>query len=100
MTDIAIAATAGVLLSLLFSYVPGFTGWFEAKSADAKRLLMLLFMLIVAVVSYSLVCAGLGASFGLTWVCDQTGFLEFVKVFVAVLVGNQAIYPVSPGVHS
>ena len=100
MTDVAIAAAAGVLLSLLFSYIPGFRSWFEAKSADAKRLLMLLFMFVVAGGSYALVCGGLGASFGLTWVCDQAGFLEFLKVFFAVLVANQAAYAISPGVHS
>ena len=35
-----LAAVAGVVLSLAFSYVPGLRDWYEALAGEFKRLIM------------------------------------------------------------
>lgn len=40
MTSDELAAVAGVVLSLAFSYVPGLSGWFDGLRGEYKRLIM------------------------------------------------------------
>jgi len=43
-----LSAVAGVLLSLLFSYIPGASDWFAALDGTRKRLVMLGALVLVA----------------------------------------------------
>ena len=91
-----ISGIAGVLLSLVFSYVPGAKAWFEKLTGDQKRLVMLVTCLLVPLGMIGLSCAGLGADFGLTVTCDRAGFVELAKAFAVAAIANQAAYQLSP----
>lgn len=93
MTAENLAVYAGVLLSLLFSYVPGLKAKYDALSSDAKRLVMLGALLVIAIGVYTLACAGYYPDIS----CDQPGLVELVKIFVAALIANQAAFLISPG---
>lgn len=92
MSAESLAAIAGVVLSLVFSYVPGLNKWFDGLEATYKRLIMLFLLFAVAGVSYGLSCVGYSNSF----TCDQVGMTEAVKVFIAAMVANQGAYMLSP----
>ena len=94
MTPEILVTTAAILLSLLFSYVPGFKTWFEPRSADAKRLIMLALLLITAGVTFALACANLSPQVAL--VCDTAGAWGLFKVFVTAVIANQATFLISP----
>ena len=48
MTGSALAALAAYLLSLLFSYIPGFIIWFHPKSPDVKLSITSTLVVVVA----------------------------------------------------
>ena len=94
MTSEQLAVAAGIVLSLLFSYVPGLNDWYQALDATKKRLIMLGALLVVA-----------GAAFGLScWpafpepvvTCDQAGAYGLLKALFASLVANQTTYLITP----
>ena len=58
MSSEVLSATAGVLLSLAFSYVPGLSGWFASLEGTHKRLVMLAALVIVSAGAFALSCAG------------------------------------------
>lgn len=91
-----LASTAAIVLSLLFSYVPGFKTWYEPLDADTKRLIMLGFLVLVAGGAFGLACAGLGAEIGIAVTCDQAGAWGLVRALIAAIVANQAAYALSP----
>lgn len=96
MTPDPLSAIAGVVLSLVFSYVPGASDWYGALSGTLKRLVMIGLCLLVALVQFALSCTQLAQAFGLTVTCDQSGAVYLVNAFIAALVANQAAYLVSP----
>lgn len=98
MTPELLAATAAILLSLLFSYVPGFKTWYEPLPADMKRLVMLALLFLTAAASLLLACAPLAtqASAVVPVTCDTNGALGLLKVFVAAMIANQSTYALSP----
>lgn len=83
-----VAGVAGILLSLIFGYVPGLRPWFEALDAVRKAQVMAGLLLLAA--------AGLfGAACYTPWAvveCSEAGFWQLVELFVAALVANQATY--------
>lgn len=87
-----LSALAGVALSLAFSYIPGLSGWFNAKEPTAKRLVMAGMLLVVAAGAFGLSCAGVLA----VAICDQSGAVGLVSAYLAALVANQATYLISP----
>jgi len=94
MSPEILAGAAAIVLSLLFSYVPGFGSWYQPLKADIKRLIMVGLLLVVAGASFGLACAGWAVVEGLA--CTSQGAFGLVKVFVAALIVNQAVYAVSP----
>ena len=92
MTQVALSSVAGVLLSLMFSYVPGLRDWFGTLSADYKRLVMLVALVVVAVAAFGLSCAGIVDAVA----CDKDGAINLVASFIAALVANQGTYQISP----
>lgn len=83
---------AGILLSLLFSYVPGASDWYGALDGVRKRLVMLGLLFLAAVGAFALSCAGI-YDFA---PCDQAGAVQAVEAFIAAVIANQTTYLVSP----
>lgn len=88
MTPEILSGAAGVLLSLLFAYVPGLRDWYNIRQSAEKALLMLSLLVIVAGGSYALSCVGPFDYFQ----CTQAGGWQVVQVLIAALVANQATF--------
>lgn len=84
-----LAGIAGVVLSLVFAYVPGIEGWFNGLSGTVKRLINLGALVLVAAAVFGLGCA---KWFNVPVTCDQAGIEGLVKAFVAAAIANQGAY--------
>jgi hypothetical protein len=91
-----LAGIAGVILSLVFSYVPGAKDWFAKLDGTKKRLFMLGALLVSSLVVVGLVCSGFGQDFGLAVVCDRSGLVRVVSAFFFAAIANQTTYALSP----
>lgn len=87
-----LAAVAGILLSLVFSYIPGVHAWYVALESRSQSLVMLAALAVVTAGVYGLSCAGWSSAV----TCDSGGVKALVSTFVAALVANQATYVISP----
>lgn len=95
-----LAGLAGALLSLLFAYLPGLSGWYarlgESQADEAggvyRRLVMLAALVAVALGSYGLACLGAGAYIGLELRCDVDGLAGLARALLLALAANQATY--------
>jgi hypothetical protein len=88
-TSELLSSSAGILLSLIFTYVPWVSDWYEELEAKYKQLVMLAALLAVSGAVYGFSC--------LEWLklnitCDQVGAVELLKVFIAALIANQGVY--------
>jgi xanthine/uracil/vitamin C permease (AzgA family) len=92
MNSELLSASAGILLSLAFSYLPGLAPWFGQLEPTVKRLVMAGALLIVAVATFGLSCAGVVDAAS----CTQAGGWSILSALVAALVANQATYLISP----
>jgi hypothetical protein len=97
LTPELLSAIAGMMLSLLASYLPGFSGWFDRLEAIHKRLVMLGLLAAASLAIVGLSCAGVGSSFGLTLTCDQDSGILAVQAFLLALVANQSAYLITKG---
>ena len=87
-----LSSVAGIVLSLIFSYVPGVRTWYDQFNPDYKRLVMLVLLAVVAVGVFGLSCAWL-----YQWVpCDQSCGVKLVEIFVMALIANQTTFLISP----
>ena len=93
MTAEVLSSIAGIVLSLVFSYVPGISDWFGKLEATYKRLVMLALLVVVGIGVFGVTCWGIVKT-GIT--CDQAGAIGLVKVLVVALVANQSTYLISP----
>lgn len=92
MENLELAALAGALLSLLFEYVPGLSGWYDTKPETTKRLVMLGAIVVVAAGVYGLSC------FNTPWVyveCSTSGLFELLGAVLFAIVGNQATHRIA-----
>lgn len=96
MNASGLAAVAGTILTLSFSYVPGLKDWYETQDGNVKRLIMLGLLVVVALGSFGLACANLAGDFGVTVTCDQAGVVGLVNALIAAVVANQAVYAITP----
>jgi len=96
MTPETLALIAGVVISLIFSYIPGLKTWFETLAPDMKRLFMLGVLFVVTAALFGLSCAGLFAYFPCTW----AGAWEALQLFILAAIANQTAYQLSPKVHA
>ena len=88
---------AGVVLSLLFSYVPGLNTWFAALDSLYKRLIMLGLLLLSAAALFGLACAGILQELaGVQVTCDRAGLIGLVQAFIAAVIANQTAYMITP----
>ena len=88
MGNFEIGAVAGVVLSLLFKYVPGLSGWYEEQESQSKELIMLGVMVVAVAGAYGLSCFG--------WLdvyaCGSEGLKQAVFALVGAVIGNQGAY--------
>jgi hypothetical protein len=96
MTGSTLAALAASLLSLLFSYVPGFKDWYAPKDPYLKRLIMLALVIVAAMGAFSFACAGLADDFSVKVSCDAFGAWGLVRAVIAAVAANQAVFLISP----
>jgi len=89
-----LSSIAGIAWSLIFSYVPGVSGWYEKLDGTYKRLIMLGLLVVTAAGSYGFACLGWFNVAGLA--CNQSGIEKLVSSFILALVANQSAYLVSP----
>jgi len=87
---------AGVILSLLFSYIPGLNTWFAALESLHKRLIMLGLLFISALGFMALSCWGFLADLsGIQIPCDRQGLIGLVQMFIMAVIANQSTYAIS-----
>lgn len=96
MTADTLSASAAILLSLAFSYIPPLNQYYQQLDATAKRLVMLIALLVTAAGAFTLTCAGFASVLGLPLSCDTPGALGLLRALIAALVANQATYALSP----
>lgn len=88
LTPDDLASYAGILLSLLFAYVPRLSDWYEQIDGVYKRLVMVAALLVVSLIILGLSCS---AIFVIV-TCNQAGIVMLVRLFVLALIANQATY--------
>ena len=93
MTAEQLSAAAGLVLSLVFSYVPGVNTWFANQNVTNKRLFMAFLLLGVAALSLGYTCYSAGQDI---LACVQATWPGYVNAVIAALVANQAAYLISP----
>ena len=100
MTPESLATMAGILLSLIFSYIPGLSDWYAGLDGAFKRLLMLGALCAAAAVSLGAACLGWAQFFaGSGWSlpdCSQAGLGDLLRALLLALVANQTTYLISP----
>lgn len=99
MTPDLLSSFAAVSLSLMASYLPGFSPWFDALTPNYKRLIMLGLLFLVAAGSYGLACYDLGEILGIPLSCDTPSLIGLLRALLAAIVANQATFLVSPKMH-
>lgn len=91
MTPEQLSATAGIVLSLTFSYVPGLAPWYDKLTPTPKRLLMLGLLLAVAIGSLLWSCRT-----AVTVACVGLGWEAYLTAFIYAAIANQTAYALSP----
>ena len=94
MTSDQLAISAGILLSLAFSYIPGLNDWYQLLDATHKRLVMLLALVIISAGAFGLSCWPAFPHPVVT--CDVPGVWGMVEALFGALVANQTTYLISP----
>lgn len=89
VTQISIAATAGLVLSLVFSWVPYLKDWYDALTPTPKKLVMLAALLLTTVGLIAYRCRADGACYGVNW---ET----YLTAFIAALMANQSAASITP----
>ncbi len=84
-----ISYVVGVVLSLVFSYVPGLESAYNGLEPMYKRLVMLTLLVVAAGAIYGLSCAGFIAQ---TLACDKGGLMTFGKLLLDLAIANQATF--------
>jgi len=93
MTSTELSALAGVVLSLLVSYLPGLREKFAAQTPTTKSLVMAILLVLVAAGALFYKC-----NLGLE--CVTANWHDYAIALFAALVANQATYTISPQASS
>jgi len=89
MTVESLGVAAGIVLSLVFGYIPGAKDWFENLKEDEKQTAMGIFVVLVSFAIFGLSCANVIVGQA---ECTQQGFYEFLKIVFWALAGNVTTY--------
>jgi len=103
-----LAACAGAALSLLLSYTPGLSAWFERLGMEPdgsydggtrKRLLVLGLLVVTAACAWALACSGWGDLYAGELPlngCDRPSLAALLRALIAAVMANQSVYAISP----
>lgn len=87
-----ISAGVGILLSLVFSFVPPIASWYYKIDKQYRGLVMVGFTALATLGIFGLSCTGL-----FNWVaCTTEGAKELVTAFLILLGTNQITYLATP----
>lgn len=89
MTADLLAGIFGIVLSLLFSYVPGLQARFDPLDKQVKQMIMGLGIVVIAGAVFGLSCGGI-VNAGIT--CDKSGALGLLSLAIEALIANQGAY--------
>jgi hypothetical protein len=95
MTPEALASFAGIGLSLIMSYVPGLSTWYESRPSTSKRAVMALMLLVTAIGSAIWTCSQPQAG-DVFRMCLGSSWRAYAQAFVAALVASQGTYMLTP----
>lgn len=93
---IIISGAAGVILSVLFEYVPGFHQWYNGLAEETKKLIMLGVVTLVAAGVFGLSCANSPLVAGVGVTCDRDGGWALVAAWIAAITANQSAHRILP----
>jgi hypothetical protein len=87
-----ISAGVGVVLSLVFSFIPPVATWYYGIDKKFRGLVMVGFTALTALGIFGLSCTGM-----FDWVaCTKAGAIDLVKAFLIILGTNQLTYMATP----
>lgn len=89
LSQVSIAAVAGLLLSLAFSYIPGLKDWYDQLTPTPKKLIMALALVLATVGLLAYKCRADSGCYGLT---AET----YIGALIAALVANQSTASITP----
>jgi hypothetical protein len=96
MSQDQLAAVAGVVISLLFSYIPAVNTWYAGLGDFAKRLIMIVVLAIVSGGVFGVSCLGLAPWLNIDVTCDASGAWAMLMLFFEAVVANQATHLITP----
>lgn len=96
MTPEFLVLAFGVALSLAVSYIPRLSTAYEALDGNAKRLVMLVGVVVIGVGVVGLNCAGVSFTGVPAVECSQAGALGVVEAVIKAAIANQAAYALTP----
>jgi hypothetical protein len=96
MTSEQLTMFASVLLSLVFSYVPGANTWFAEKTTNIKRLIMLGLLALISGAVFGMACWSVTASWFPNLYCTTEGLKGLLVSFGMAVIANQAAFSISP----
>ena len=88
MTAEQLSSIAGIVLSLIFTYIPGLRDRWDVLDGGVKQMFMGLMLILVAIGAFLLSCANVITGM----VCDQEGAIGLLWTLIAALVANQSTY--------
>lgn len=88
--SIVVLGIVGVILQLLFLYVPKVKTWYEAQ--PNKGLLMLGFTVLIGAIYFALGCTSLAIQLGIATTCDVNGLFAMLKALFIVATSQQLTY--------
>ena len=91
ITPEVLASFAGMLLALLFEYVPGLAPWYDKLEQVRKQLVMLGLVVAVALIAFGLSCGGYLNSVA----CDDKGALGLLWTVGLALTANQGVHMIT-----
>ena len=92
MSTDELAGLAGILISVAVSYVPGLADKYAALDGTAKRLVMLLALILAAALVYGLSCANVVQVI----TCSQRDLVGLLRTVVLAIVATQSAYWITP----
>lgn len=96
MTAETLAGLAGVILSLLFSYIPGLNTKYASLTSQAKSLIMLGILALITAAVYGMACWGVLTDLtGWTLTCDKAGMIALARIFAVAAAMNVTTYTLS-----
>lgn len=94
VTPDLIAAVAGIVLTLIFSYFPKLNTWFAALEKGTKQAIMAGVLILVTGVLFGLGCASLITIPDFT--CDRATLVQYLWMLIWAIVANQGVYKLLP----